>query len=397
MAKRPLQKIDLVPDWVRHTVAEASEAPSVPATGPREHGFKVVDPFAPEQKGGSPMVRRIKAEFYEDQENGSAVVQLAWEGTTPPVLEFYKKYSSAKEAEVTFSALLKDLRQIESYVDVNPGKAREKVKELFDEYKGQSDIMNATPAAGTGTRTNSSLHLELADGWNILNKQGKLVVSFEGKFLQNLFAAYKSEGSEPIQPSELVYSTAGRLHCGADNFVVSYWHKVKTADGNIVRNAALLSRIGGESYFVASVPIDDFNTLCAALTPDPIQYGIAYDSLTGRWYKTAAVVERYFSDPNHPEELDRILEYLGKGKKKSEEKPEKEDKKEKKDKSEEEKKLDDLLKEEPEEKESLPLANEGETVPIENPTDSKGAPEEDLMSLLQKKANDTETSKGGSK
>lgn len=390
MAKRHIQKIDLVPEWLRHTIAEAATeetGQSIPTTGPREHGFKVVDPFAPQQKGGAPMIRRIKAEFYEDPDNGSAVVQLAWEGTTPPVLEFYKKYSSAKDAENVFSSLLKELRQIESYVDTNPAKAKDKVTELFDEYKGQSDIMNATPAAGTGTRTNTSLHLELAPGWNILNAQGKLVVGFDSEFLKNIFASYKVNDCEPVQSGELVFSTSNRLHCGADNFVASYWRKVKTSDGNIVRNAALISRVGGESYFVTCVPQEDFNLLCAALTPNPIQYGIAYDSLTGRWYKTAAVVERYFSDPNHPEELDRILDYLGKGKKPKEE-PKKEDKKDKKDKSDEEKKLDDLLKEGPaDEEKSLPLSGEGETAPFaESPTDSKGAPEEDLMSLLQKKA-----------
>lgn len=386
MAKRPLQKIDLVPDWLRQTIVEAAEGTAMPAAGPREHGFKVVDPFAPEQKGGTPMVRRIKAEFYEDPENGSAVVQLGWEGTTPPVLEFYKKYASAKDAEGVFSSLLKELRQIESYVDVNPAKAKEKVSELFDEYKGQSDIMNSNPE-GVGSRTNSSLHLELAPGWNILNKQGKLVVGFDGEFLKNIFASYKMAESEPTQTGELVFSTSSRLHCGADNFVASYWRKVKTADGNIVRNAALISRVGGESYFVTNVPQEDFNLLCAALTPNPVQYGIAYDSLTGKWYKTAAVVERYFSDPNHPEELDRILDYLGKGKKAE---PKKEDKK--KGKSDEEKKLDDLLKEDTDEDDSLPLATTPgeETKPVaENPTDTSGAPEDDLMNLLKKEAKES--------
>lgn len=394
MAKRPIQRIDLVPDWLRHTIAAETEQP-LKASAPREQGFKVVDPFAPDQKGGTPMVRRIKAEYYEDPDNGSAVVQLAWEGTTPPVLEFYKKYSSAADAEIFFSSMLKELRQIESYVDTNPNKAKEKTKDLFDEYKGQSDIMNASPAGGTGTRTNTSLHQELAAGWNILNKQGKLVVDFEEAFLKNIFASYKEEATDPIQPGELIYTTSNRLHCGADNFVASYWRKVKTADGNILRNAALVSRIGGESYFITNVPVEDFTLLCAALTPDPVHYGITYDSFTGKWCKTAAVVERYFSDPNHPEELDRILDYLGKGKKKPEEKLEDKSKDEKKKgKSDEEKKLDDLLKEGPNDnEESLPLAGEGETASLKDDEEGNSGAQEDLMNLLKKEAQDKGESK----
>jgi hypothetical protein len=388
MAKRHLQKIDLVPEWLRHTIAEAAaeEAGQVlPKETPREHSFGIVDPWAPAQKGGSPLVRRIKAEFYEDPQSGTAVVQLAWEGTTPPIQEFYKKFASAKDAQNVFASLLKELRQIESYVAVNPTKAKDKVKELFDEYKGQSDPMHTSPSEGTGTRTNTSLHLELAAGWNILNKQGQLVVSFSDEFLTNIFSNYKEATSEPIQSGELTYSTASRPHCGEDNFVASYWRKVKMADGNIVRNAALISRVGGESFFATNVPVEEFNLLCAALTPNPTQYGINYDSVTGRWYKTAAVVERYFSDPNHPEELDRILDYLGKGKGKKAEEPKKEEKKDKKDKSDDEKKLDDLLKESPSkgEEESLPLAGEGETAPV---TKDEGTPEDDLMNLLQKEA-----------
>jgi len=386
MAKRPTQKIDLVPDWLRHTIAveAAEEAGQVlPSSGSREHSFGIVDPWAPSQKGGTPLVRRIKAELYEDPESGTAVVQLAWEGTTPPIQEFYKKFASAKDAQNVFSSMLKELRQVESYAAANPALAKEKVKELFDEFKGQSDPMHTSPSEGTGTRTNTSLHLELATGWSILNKQGQLVVSFSDDFLTNIFSNYKEVASEPTQHGELVYATSSRPHCGEDNFVASYWRKVKMADGNIVRNAALVSRVGGESFFATNVPVEEFNLLCAALTPDPIQYGIAYDSVTGKWYKTAAVVERYFSDPQHPEELDRILDYLGKGKGKKAEEP-KEEKKDKKDKSDEEAKLDDLLKEEPEkgDEESLPLAGEGETAPL----DEAGSPEDDLMNLLKKKA-----------
>jgi len=384
---RSIKKIDLVPTWIRQALADEAtpgEAAVVPSNGPREHGFKVVDPFAP-GKADQPMVRRLKAEFFEDPESGTAVVQLGWEGTTPPVLEFYKKFASAKDAEVVFSNMLKELRQIESYVDTNPDKAKAKVEELFDEYKGQSDPMVGAPGEGTGSRSNSSLHTEIIKGWEVINKEGKLVVSFSDDFLTNLFVDRQEVSAAPVREGEYVYSTASRPHCGADNFVVSYWRKAQTSDGNIVRNAAMISRIGGETFMVGGMPLEEYNILCAALTPNPSHYGISYDSVTGQWIKTAAVVERYFSDPNHPEELDRILDYLGKGKgKKSEEGPKKEKAKEEEPKSAEEKKLDDLLNEEPKVEESLPLAGEGETAPIGN--DTEASPEDEIADLLKKEA-----------
>jgi hypothetical protein len=373
MANRPIKKIDLVPTWIRQAIADnavpTAPAPATPAApttqGPREHGFKVVDPFAP-GKGTESMIRRIKAEFFEDPESGTAVVQLGWEGTQPQVLEFYKKFASAKDADVVFSEMLKQLRQIESYVDTNPDKAKEKVTELFDEYKGQSDPMVSAPGEGTGSRSNSSLHTKIADGWEVINREGKLTVHFSDDFLATVFANYKEASATPVSSGEYVYSTSSRPHCGADNFVISYWRKAKTSDGNIIRNAAMISRLGGETFLVAGIPMEEYNTLCAALTPAPEHYGISYDSVTDQWVKVAAVVERYFSTT--PEELDRILDYLGKGKKgPAEEAMPKKDKKEKeeKPKSDEEAKLDELLNESPENvDQSMPLAGEGGTEPM---------------------------------
>lgn len=366
----PIQKVNLIPDWVRYVVAE-----NMVKEPPVSHGFSIVDPFAQ----GDNTIRKIKAELYKDPESGAGVVQLSWEGTTPPVMEFEKKYASAKEAEVVFSSMLEELRKVESYVEADPAKAKEKVKALFDEYKGKSDKLPSGGSSG-GAGSEKSLNSSLADGWNIINKEGKLVVDFSKEFLTSAFSGYKHADSLPTQQGEFVYSTSSRLHCGNDNYVISYWRKVQTADGNIVRNAALISRVGGESYFLTKVSADDYNLICAALTPDPLHYGISYDSVTGKWYKTAAVVERYFSDPNHPEELDRILDFLGKGKKakpseeipgleksKKEEKPEKEEKPK-------------------ETEESLPLGGIEETKPLGEGEIPEGTPEEQLAELLKKES-----------
>jgi hypothetical protein len=393
MAHRPIKKIDLVPTWIREAVADTmqpgepsqAELPGAPkpmTNGPTKQSFSIVDPYAP-GKGEQTIMRSVKAEYNEDPESGTTVVQLGWEGTQPPIPIFYKKFASSNDARMVSSEMLKELGQIASYAETNPDKAKTKAKELFDKYKGQSDPIMSAPGEGTGSRSNSSLHTKIADGWEVINKEGKLSVSFSDDFLANVFSKYKEASATPVSPSEYIYSTATRPHCGTDDFVVSYWRKAKLSDGNIIRNAAMISRAGGETFLVANIPLEDYNTLCSALTPSPAHYGISYDSITGQWVKTAAVVERYFA--NNADELDKILDYLGKGKKAPEEaKPEKKEKGEKKP-SDEEKKLDELLGEplpgESKTEESLPLAGEGQTAPM-----GGGSNEQDLADLLKKEA-----------
>lgn len=384
MAKRALQKIDLVPDWLRQTITTEADA-SMSSVVREAKTFEIVDPYAPDSKEGS-LIRKLKAELYADP-NGPSVVQLSWDGTTPAELEYEQKFSTSRDAELTYSELKKGLNNVQSYVKVDPTRAKTLGKELLEQYRGKSDPIKSSPSVGT--RTNTSLHLEIKKGWDILNKQGRLLVAFTDEFLSDLLSSYKPVSSIPSRSGEMVYTSSSRQHCGLDNFIVSYWRKADTDDGNIIRNAAMISRVGGESYVVSGISTEDYNILCAALTPEPNQYGIAYDSVTGCWYKTAAVVERYFSDPNHPEELDRILDYLGKGKAKKaepEERPEKKEKAEKEEKKEtsEDKKLDELLEGTSPSEESLPLAGEGETVPLGEA--AGGSAEKELMDLLKKEA-----------
>lgn len=348
MNKRPIQKMDLVPEWIREAVLEAPEAEkAMPAQPPTSHEFRV-----PNLGAAEPAERKISAELYKDP-SGQAVVQLVWKGATSPVFEFSKKYATWKDAEMVFSSLLKELRQVESYVDVDPARAKENVKKLLDEYKGKSD----TPHAGgdVGSRTLSVL--EIADGWNIVSSDDRLSVSFSDTFLKKALAKFKVVEGVPAGSPEQVYSTASRQHCGTDNFVISFWKKVNTADGNIIRNAALVSRIGGSSQFVSGVTIDEYNTLCTALTPNPPHYGIAYDSVTSSWYRTsvdiksnlrelvAMVVERISGTP------EEIAAYDANKKGKAKEEPLSEEKPEKKKKDDESLPLED----EPAAPESAPL------------------------------------------
>lgn len=375
MDKRPLQKIDLVPEWIREALLDSPEQPEqkpAEAQPPTSHEFRV-----PNLGAAEPAERKISAELYKDP-NGQAVVQLVWKGATSPVFEFSKKYSTWKDAEMVFSSLLKELRAVESYVDVDPARAKENVKKLLDEYKAKSD----TPHSGGEVGTKTMSVLEIADGWNIVSGQDRLAVAFSDEFLKSALSKFKAVDAAPTTSGEMVYSTASRQHCGADNFVVSFWKKVNTADGNILRNAALVSRIGGSSHFISGITADEYNTLCSALTPNPAHYGLAYDSVTASWNHSSTNVkenlrevvallirERMSGTPKELAEYDK----LAKG-----------------DKAAADKMVDEEVA--PKEKEeSLPLEPAAESAAPETAPVSEEAPtgdslDEELADLLKKEA-----------
>lgn len=337
------------------------------AEPPTSHEFRV-----PNIGGVEPSERKIAAELYKDP-GGQAVVQLVWKGATSPIFEFSKKYSTWKDAEMVFSSLLSELKKVESYIDVDPGRAKENVEKLLDEYRGKSD----TPHAGAEVGTKTMSVLEIDNGWNIISKQGKLEVSFSDDFLKKALSRFNPINDTPVNLSEQVYSTSSRQHCGTDNFVVSYWKKVNTSEGNIIRNAALVSRIGGSSYFVSGITVDEYNTLCTALTPNPKHYGIAYDSVTSSWFRdqvdikasakevVAMVVERLSGSPEEIAEYDKL-------KKNKEDAP-----------------MTDMPKDEKspkeDEEESLPLSDAEATAPLpesgEPPAEDKNL-EQDLAEMI---------------
>lgn len=366
MSKRPLNKIDLVPDWIRQTVAAAEaaekgiEAPKDPST---KHEFSVVDPLAP---GKEPLSRKIEASLYEDKESGTAVVQIKWVGVADPAgLIFEKKYSNFAAASAAFGDLLGKMRKVSEIPD--PDVAREKVSELFDEFSKATDPLRT----GHSTKV---VNTSLTDGWDIVEKEGKLSVEFSDEFLGSVLKKYAAQDSDPIQPGEMTYSTSSKLHCGSDNFVVSYWRKVKTADGNIIRNAALVSRIGGKSFFVKNIPLKDYNLLCAALTPAHGHYGISYDSIAGKWIKTANFAAFLASKP---EEIQMILDYLKGGAK-----PEGE--LELKPKGKEEKKEEESEETTEVTPESLPIPESATEEAA--PAEGGELPEDQLMDLIKKEA-----------
>ena len=367
MSERPIQKIDLVPDWLRHVVAEQEEVSY--KEPPRKKDFTLIMPTATKNAQGAFPTHKLVVKI--DPIPSWAAVSLKWEGN---VSEWEKK-TSPREAEMLFNTAMEGCQRASSLVEVDPERAQE---ELVTTLKllGPSDAL-AHGGSSSGAGSEKSL-LKIAEGWNVIEKEGKMSVDFSDDFLTNVLKDYKVQDSEPVQPGEIVYSTASRPHCGSDDFVVSYWRKVKTADGNIVRNASLVSRMGGKSFFVSGISVDGYNELCSALTPSHKHYGISYDSVTGRWIKTAGekdvVIERVFFKT-----VDDAIKWKqeAEGKKKGEESPEP---------------IEDKGKEEKdgeaaEGTESLPIGAE-ESLPVsESPAEAAatgGSPEEQLMDLLKK-------------
>ena len=365
--KKPIQKINLVADWLRQVVAEEGLlAPKQPGT---VTDFSLVKPEAIKgAKGLKPSTLVLKLDAVKDPERARII--LAWDGNEEGGKVMDKQYSSLADAEATFNKLKEKLAAIAVDVTANPEQAQTRLTELLSEKEFQSDPSSQSHP-GTASERSSTLHSEIAKGWNIINKEGKLLVDFSKEFLSEAFKNYKAAESSPIREGEFVYSTASRQHCGSDNFVISYWRKVATRDGNILRNAALISRIGGESYFLTNVPVEKYNAMCDALTPDPIQYGIEYDSVTGQCYKTAkSAIIQFFADTK--EELDKILEHLGKGKVPKSEDIEGEGPKEED--------LEEGAGEEKEGGETLPVGDVKETTPLGGEEGESGkSPLEELL------------------
>lgn len=364
---RPLHKIDMVPDWIREALLDEN----APAKGLKAIKREFTLPTLSDKD----FSKNVVAELFEDEPSATAVVKVrnAQAASEDQGLIYEKKFPNVREAQSAWKDIIDNLTKFSSYEksEVVPDNVRKEAQVYISNLRSQSDVR----PTGSSSRTMSTL----APGWNVISKQGQLLVSFSGEFLKKALHKFKNVEDAPVELVEQVYSTATRQHVGADNFVVSHWKKVKTADGNIVRNAALISRLGGESYFVSGVSTDEYNSLCSYLTPNPTDYGIAYDSVTGSWHQQAAdvknnlkglvamIVERLSGTPEEIAEYDKLK---GKGKSAP---------------------ADDLgeIKEEKSEtpapeSESLPLGDE-KTAPADAAGESKSA-EDDLMDLLKKEA-----------
>lgn len=383
---RPLTKIDMVPDWIREalldTAPEAIDGAPAAAPAPSSQALKAVKrEFVLPTMGDKDFSKNVVAELFEDVPSATAVVKVrnAQAASEDQGLIYEKRFPNVLEAHTAWKDIIDNLTKFSSYEksEVVPDNVKKEAMAYISNLRSQSDIR----PTGSSSRTMS----ELAPGWTIVSSQDHLLVSFSDEFLKKALHKFKNVDDAPAEVVEQVYSTATRQHIGADNFVVSHWKKVKTEDGNIVRNAALISRLGGESYFVSGVSVDDYNSLCSYLTPNPVDYGIVYDSVTSAWYQgnadvksnlkglVAMVVERISGSPEEIAEYDKLK---GKGK------------------AAPELDLSEPAGDKPSEKESLPLGEEA-TAPTsealgEAPTEEKSS-EQDLMDLLKKEATkDTE-------
>jgi len=292
MAKRPIQKMDLVPEWLRQTIAE--DAPLF-KTGAHADIESLPDPYVAEGMVGQARAMSLDS-LIAAPGAGHSAVTLSWkDGDTL----YTKNHETAEDAAMDYTTKLATLKKLEKDAN-NPGTAgrvsrkedvKKAIKAELDKWKAMSDPFKAQ---GTGLRGNSSIHEEIVAGWNVIEKTGQLHVEFSEEFLSTILTKFKKEASIPNHIGEVTYSTSSRQHCGSDNFVVSYWRKATTEDGNIIRNAAVVSRIEGESHVVSGMSMQEFNTLCASLTPDPKHYGIKYDSVTGKCHKTAGALVEFF-------------------------------------------------------------------------------------------------------
>jgi len=293
MEKRAIRNIDKVPEWIREAIADESGTDDVYIHKSRESSLSIPDPNSSTEE-----LRPIKAFLLIDsgtEQKSDNRVQVLWDIKADEGKIYDKKFATPQEAEMKFAEITKQLQSINKLSETTPDKAKELAKDLVSELGRTSD-----PITTEISPQHSMSNLQIREGWNIIEKQGKLLVDFSSDFLKKAFINFKSPEGEPIQPAEKVYSTATRLHCGSDNFILSYWRKVKTSDGNIIRNALLVERINSnDKFFINNVSSDQYDTLCSNLTPDSVAYGINYDSITGIWYKKAGQVsvERFFGDP----------------------------------------------------------------------------------------------------
>jgi len=274
--KRATRRIDLVPDWIRVTADENA------VTG--------VNQSETLSYSDGNINKTLRAVLRTGNDYSSVSLHfLEIEGNDALIYE--KKHDLPQEAESDFKKLSERLTAIKrgALVEGLEGATAEQIDSLIEEYRKRSDQLPDTNPADTGSRTQTSL----APGWNIIDIEGRLLVAFSHDFLKKSLDKFKKALSGPIQPPETIYNTSSRPHCGLDDFVVSRWRKVKTADGNIVRNMVQIDRIGSSvPIIIEKVSNEIYNRICSNLTPDAAEYGIAYDSVTGKWFKVAKVVMR---------------------------------------------------------------------------------------------------------
>lgn len=382
---KPSTQKDLIADWLKNLSKEA-EVVEMERKNIREKStLNLPDPGASPQAADYIKPATVYLYVSENKDGGESrkdyMVGMYWNSLEGDL--FQKTYPSEEAARMGYTSLQERLKKVESISGTDPEKSSELMKDLLEDYK-----MEADPLAQGKTynpKTMSSLQNTILPGWEIINSDGRLLVKFSPDFLKASLRKFESLSDLPAVRPEVIYSTATRLHCGVDNYLVSRWRKALTKEGNIVRNIIQIEKenAGERVHFVLkNVSDDQFDTICSSLTPDQGQYGLNYDSITGLWYKTAgkSVIQNIFFD-----NMVDLKEYLDSQKSKSapEAKEEKPSKKEKLTPTKEEKSFEPEKEHETEPSESVSF----EELMEKPAAESKEEPIEAATSLKESKLN----------
>ena len=304
---------DRIPLWLRTAAFKEQEYENVR----NEEMITIPDPEAPaETLRVAVAYLYINEKKLDSEKQADHVVGLYWKDMGGESDLFSKSYSDSDEAKEAYDNLKKELTDIQTAAQTDVKKAKELSKTLFDKNKLISNPNIDVTAPGSGSKVMTTLH-EFTKGWKVVaSEDGKPHVYFGFDFLEKALRKFEPVIDLPVQKPEIVYHTTTKEHCGLHNYVVSYWKKTLTKEGNIVRNVVqierndfndLTSQYEGECIRIVrkNISPEQFDVICSSLTPTFVDYGLLYDKDTGKWIKTAkAVLQNLFFDT-----LEDLLKY----------------------------------------------------------------------------------------
>jgi len=323
MSKDFITQGDLVPDWLKNLAGEeiAKEANAESQSYKGEHHettFQVPDLQA-SNKAARQLVLFMDAQQDKssDEQEPPLKCQVGafWKGDAQGRSIFSRDCKSVEEAQQLFDGMEAQLHKIDALHSVSPEIAAEQTSDFFKGVQAYTSPQEVTKTFDNHTMSS------YAPGWDLVATKNQIRVSFSDEFLKKALAKFKIANENPLGNPHSSYSTDSRVHCGLDNYTVSYWSRAYTPEGDILKNAVAVTRVGNStpSVVLEDVPFKDFNQICSSLTPDANQYGLQYDSVTARWTKTAgkAVIQNiFFESVSDLEEYQKNTKNVGEGAKK---------------------------------------------------------------------------------
>jgi hypothetical protein len=323
MSKDFITQGDLVPEWLKHVAGEdiAKEADAEYKSYKGEHHettFQVPDLQAA-NKEARPLVLFMDAsqdKSSDEQEPPlKCEVGAFWKGDSQGRSVFSKQCKSIEEAQRLFDGMETQLHKIDALHSVSPDIAAAQTEDFF---KGVQSF--ATPEEVTKTFDSHTMS-SFVPGWDLVSSKNQIKVKFSDEFLKVALRKFKVATENPLGNPTSSFSTDSRTHCGTDNYTISFWSRAYTLEGDILRNAATITRVGNATptLILEEISFKDFNQICSSLTPDANQYGLQYDSVTAKWTKTSgkAVIQNIFFESREDlEDFWKNTKNVGEGAKK---------------------------------------------------------------------------------